>query len=75
MKCNTNDSVVISLKEKKVDECLPLKEKSLAIIFSGKHSGKQGMIDSLEKGSKMASVNLGKDGKVNVLIKQIMVVQ
>jgi len=73
MKCSINDSVAINLKEKKIDECLSLKEKAEVIIFAGKHAGKKGKITKLDMEKKMAEVNT-KHGKINVLIKQLMVV-
>ncbi|MDP2672529.1 MAG: hypothetical protein Q8O84_01830 [Nanoarchaeota archaeon] len=45
--CMVNDSVVINFKDKKIEKCLPLKEKSNAIIFAGKHSGKIGQIEKI----------------------------
>jgi small subunit ribosomal protein S4e len=74
IKCNTNDSVVINLKHKKIEKCLPLKEKARAFVFEGKHIGKQGTIEKIITEQKMAELeNHGE--KFNVLIKQLMVVQ
>jgi len=74
MKCNTEDSVFIRFKDKKIERCLPLKEKSRAIVFAGKHTGKKGTIIKLKPEQKMASLEV-KDGNINVLIKQIMVLE
>lgn len=74
LKCKTNDSVIVDFKEKKPVKCLELKEGSNVIIFAGKHAGKKGSIEKLKLERKMASVNFGED-KVNVLIKQLMVVE
>ena len=74
IKCNTNDSVLINFKDKKVEKVLPLKEKAKVIIFAGKHAGERGQIEKIKKERKMVSVN-SKDKKLNVLIKQIMVVE
>ena len=79
--CATNDSVVINFKDKKIEKCLQLKEKSNAIVFAGKHSGKIGQIEKIiseqihsSKGRKMAIIN-SKNEKINVLIKQIMTIE
>lgn len=74
LSCNVNDSVLVNLKDKKVEKCLPLKEKSKVVVFRGKHSGKQGTIRKLRPERKMASVVVDKNN-INVLIKQIMVVE
>lgn len=73
LKCSINDSVLIDLKEKKIEKCLPLKEKAKIIIFAGKHSGKEGVIEKLDLDKKMVVVK-NKNGNINVLIKQLMVV-
>lgn len=72
LKCKVNDSVVVDFKENKIKECLSLKEKENVVIFAGKHAGKRGKINKIDKESKMAEISV-KDGKINVLIKQFMV--
>jgi len=72
--CKINDSVLIDFKSKKIEKILPLKEKVSVIVFAGKHAGKKGQIEKLKLERKMASVKT-KDGKINVLIKQLMVVE
>lgn len=74
IKCNVNDSVVINFKDKKIEKCLPLKEKARAIVFAGKHAGKEGEIRKIKSERKMVSLVSGKED-VDVLIKQIMVVE
>lgn len=71
--CATNDSVVINFKDKKIEKCLPLKEKANAIILAGKHSGKIGQIEEIKE-RKTAIIN-NKNEKINVLIKQLMVIE
>ena len=74
LKCNIDDSVLIDLKNKKIEKCIGLKEKTKVIVFAGKHAGKKGEILKLKPERKMASVKVGKD-KINVLIKQLMGVE
>ncbi len=74
IKCNVNDSVLIDLEKKKIEKCLPMKEKSEVLIISGKHSGKEGILDKIKKERKMAKIKTD-DGEISVLIKQIMVVK
>jgi ribosomal protein S4E len=71
-KCKVNDSVLINLKNKKIEKCIPLAEDSEAIVFAGKHSGEKGKIEKINKERKIAEINTGKE-KINVLIKQFMV--
>lgn len=74
IECEVNDSVIISLKGKKLMKCLPLKEKANAFVFDGKHAGKTGVINKINSKEKTAEIS-GKDGKVNVLVKHFMVVE
>lgn len=72
--CKVNDSVIINLKDKKIEKCLPLKEKAKAIVFAGKHAGKMGVINKID--NKGSMIELGtKHGNLNILIKQLMVVE
>ncbi len=75
-KCNVNDSVLIDFQNKKIKNCLPLKEKSNIIVFAGKHTGKRGVISKIIKDKMMAELTTEKNKKkINVLIKQIMVIE
>jgi ribosomal protein S4E len=74
VKCKTNDSAVIDFKTKKIVKCLELKEKANVIVFAGKHAGKKGTIEKIKLERKMASIKFG-DDKINVLIKQLIVVE
>lgn len=73
-KCKVNDSVLINLKTKKLDKCLPIEEKSEVMVFSGKHSGEKGRIEKINSERKMAEIKTDK-GNISVLIKQIIVVE
>ena len=72
IKCKVNDSVLINLKNKKIEKCLELKEKSNAIVFAGKHSGEKGLINKID--NKTVELKTG-DRIIKVLIKQLMVVE
>lgn len=73
IKCGINDSVVINLKEGKIEKCLPLKEKAKVIIFAGKHSGKEGEIIKVNPENKTAKIKVKKN--IDILIKQFMVIE
>jgi small subunit ribosomal protein S4e len=72
--CKVNDSVIINFKNKKIEKCLPLKEKSKAMVFAGKHSGKVGSISRINHKEKTVELET-KHGKFNILIKQMMVIE
>ena len=74
IKCEVNDSVLVNFKDKKIEKCLPLKENSEVIVFSGKHSGEKGTIQKIDKEKKMVYLKT-KDKEFHVLIKQIMVLK
>ena len=74
IKCDTNDSILINLKERKIEKCLPLKEKSNVAVFEGKHAGKKGVINKIYLDKKIAELDV--DGRLfNVLIKQLIVIE
>ena len=72
--CNINDSVLIDFKKRKIEKCLPLKEKEKVIVFAGKHSGENGVINKINKENKMAELIIDKK-IVKALIKQLMVIE
>jgi ribosomal protein S4E len=74
LECNVGDSVLIKFNDKKIEKCLPLKEKAKVIIFAGKHTGKTGEIEKIKAERKMASV-ISDQGKINVLLRQLMVTE
>lgn len=73
IKCNVNDSVLINFKSKKIEKCLPFNENSEVIVFAGKHSGEKGKVEKINLERKIAEIKSEK-GNINVLIKQLMVI-
>lgn len=74
IKCNMGDSILMDFEKKNAEKCIPLKEKSNVIVFEGKHAGKKGIVNKLNKERKMAELNIQKE-KINVLIKQLMAIE
>lgn len=71
MKCKINDSVLVNLKSKSAEKCIPLQENANVFVFEGKHAGERGKIKKINSEHKTAEINA--DGKnINVLIKQII---
>jgi small subunit ribosomal protein S4e len=73
-KFNIGDSAILNLKNKKIEKIIPLKEGSQVIIYSGKHSGKKGIVEKIEKEKKMAILKY-KQERINVLNKQLMAIE
>lgn len=73
-KCQVNDSVVVNLKDKAIEKCLPLREKENILIFDGKHAGEKGIVNKIFREKRMVEAKMG-EKQVNVLIKQMMVVE
>jgi len=74
IKCSVNDSVLINLKDKKIEKCLPLKENSNVLVFAGKHAGKKGKIKKIDTEKKTLELEAGKEG-INVLFKQAIIIE
>ncbi len=74
LQCKVNDSVLIDFSKKKIEKCLILKENKNAFVFAGKHSGAQGKINKINLKNKMAEIGVD-EKKINVLIKQLMVIE
>jgi len=74
IECKVNDSVLINLNKKKIEKCLPLKEKADVLVFAGKHAGKKANIDKIDQIRKMAELTF-EDKKINVLIKQLIILK
>ncbi|SRR3989344_2374361 len=74
IKCKVNDSILINLKNKKIEKCLALRENANVFVFAGKHSGAKGKIEKIDLEKKIASINKGNEN-INVLIKQFMVIE
>ncbi len=74
IKCKVNDSILINLKENKIEKCLPLEKKAKVMVFSGKHSGEYGNIKEIDENKKMVKID-SKKGPLNILIKQLIVIE
>lgn len=74
LKCSVNDSVVLDLKDNKIEKCLPLKEGSPVVIREGKYLGSKGTVKKINPENKIVVIDSG-GREINVLIKQMMVVE
>lgn len=71
-KVKANDSIVLSLKDRKIVKVIPLKEKANAYIMGGKHIGEKGVIEKIE--GNQAIVKIGKND-VNIKFENIFVTE
>jgi len=71
-KIKINDSIVMSLKDKKIVKILPLKEKARVSIIGGKNIGKEGIIEKIE--DNQVIVNIEKKD-VNIRLNNILVIE
>ena len=74
IKCNMSDSVLINLKDGKLEKCIPMKEKTNVVVFSGKHIGKKGEVIQLNLKEKIAKIKV-KDKEINILINQLIAIE
>lgn len=74
LKCKLNDSLVFNFKDKKPVKILELKEKANVFVYGGKHAGTKGNIEKIDDKHKIVQIK-NKDEKVNVLIKDLVVVE
>jgi small subunit ribosomal protein S4e len=68
------DSVLIDFAKKSIGKVLEMKAGANALVFAGKHTGKIGKIDKVKEERKMVGLTYEKE-KINVLIKQMMVIE
>jgi small subunit ribosomal protein S4e len=73
-KCKVNDSVVVNLKENKVEKVMEIKDKVKAMVMGGKHAGRSGQIENIDLDKKMALIETKDKEKINVLTKHIMAI-
>jgi small subunit ribosomal protein S4e len=73
-KMRVGDSVLINLKEKKIEKVLTLKEKTKVIAISGKHKGTKGIVEEIDKENKKIILKID-NKKIEILIEKIMVIE
>jgi small subunit ribosomal protein S4e len=73
IKCKVNDSILVNLKDKKLDKCIPLKEGGRAVVYAGKHAGEEGIISEIDRENNKINLKVG-ENTVSILIKQVMVI-
>jgi len=70
-KIKVNDSIVLSLKDRKIAKILPLKEKAEVYIIGGKHLGEKGTVEKVLNND--ALVNISKKS-LNIKLSNILVI-
>jgi len=72
--CKVNDSILLDLEKKKVERIIPFKIGANVMVIEGKHIGEKGKIKGIDERLKMAELEIN-EKKINVLIKQIMILE
>lgn len=73
-KCKTHDSVLFNFKNKKITKILEMKKGANVMVYAGKHSGEEGVIEEINEEKKTATIKT-KESKIDALIKQIIVLK
>ncbi len=71
-KLKTGDSLVLNLKDNKIEKILQLKEGADIYVTGGKHLGKMGKIEKIDAKNGLAEVK-SKD-KINIKLDNLMVI-
>jgi len=74
-KVNVGDSIVFNFKENKMEKIIPMEKGKQAFVTKGKHAGIKGSIEEImERGGKSLAKIKTADSKVNVWVKNIIVI-
>tara|TARA_Y100000310_G_scaffold122529_1_gene121239 strand:- start:7138 stop:7794 length:657 start_codon:yes stop_codon:yes gene_type:complete len=75
-KANTQDSILLNLKDNKIVKVIPVEKGKNVFVMRGKHAGHKGKIeDIMDRGGKTIVKIISDEGKVNVWIKNIIVTE
>ncbi|MEK6860006.1 MAG: hypothetical protein AABX54_04290 [Nanoarchaeota archaeon] len=75
-KVKTGDSVVFNFHENKISKIIPMEKGKEAFVTHGKHAGQKGKIEEIiSRGGKTLAKIITKKGKINVWIKNIIVME
>jgi small subunit ribosomal protein S4e len=75
-KVNTRDSILFNLKENKIIKIITIEKGRKIFVIKGKHTGQKGKIeDIIQRGGKTIVKMLTDKGKINVWVKNIIVVE
>jgi small subunit ribosomal protein S4e len=75
-KANTGDSILLNLKENKIIKIIKMEKGEKTFVVKGKHAGEKGKIeDIMQRGGKTIVKIISDKGKINVWIKNMIVVE
>jgi len=75
-KAKIGDSILLSLKDNKIIKIIPMEKGKRAFVIKGKHAGHVGKIeDIVERGGKNIAKISSDEGKTNVWIKNIIIIE
>ncbi len=75
-KVESGDSVVLNLKDNKIERVIPMKKGEQVFVIRGRHGGWKGKIDEvMERGGKEIAKIISDDEKINVETKNVVVIE
>jgi len=75
-KANTGDSLLLNLKDSSIIKVITLEKGKKVFVMKGKHAGENGKIKNImERGGKTIVKIISAKGKINVWVKNIIVVE
>jgi len=75
-KANTGDSILLNLKDNNIIKIIAMEKGKKVFVMKGKHAGESGKIENiLERGGKTIAKIISDKGKINVWVKNIIVVE
>lgn len=75
-KVNTGDSILLNLKENAIIKIITMEKGKKAFVMEGKHAGETGKIDNImERGGKKIAKIVSDKGRVNVWVKNLIVIE
>ncbi|MEN9626100.1 MAG: hypothetical protein RL557_428 [archaeon] len=73
---SVDDSVLYNFKQKKIEKIIRMETGRKVYLIQGKHIGNQGTIESIiERGGKKLLKMKGNDDKINVWVKNVIVME
>jgi len=75
-KANTGDSLLLNLKENSIIKIITMEKGKKVFVMKGKHAGENGKIENImERGGKTIVKIISDKGKINVWVKNIIIVE
>lgn len=75
-KANTGDSILLNLRNNSIIKIITMEKGKTAFVMKGKHAGEHGKIENImERGGKTIAKIISDNGKINVWVKNIIIME